>query len=73
MTDNERVIAMKYGFPLFAKKEDFCFLNSTTNEIFSGKDQWLISEFLATQPKQFLYSLTATIIGQETLKSYASF
>lgn len=41
--------------------------------IFSGTEQWLMSEFLSTQPKQFLYSLTSIIIGQETLKSYASF
>lgn len=41
--------------------------------IFSDKDQWLVSEFLTTQPKQFLYLLTAKILGQNVLKAYSSF
>lgn len=41
--------------------------------IFSDKEQWLMSEFLTTQPKQFLYLLTAKILGQNVLKAYSSF
>ncbi len=43
------------------------------DEIFSDKEQWLMSEFLNTQPKQFLYLGTANILGQSVLKAYASF
>lgn len=43
------------------------------DEIFSDKEQWLMSEFLNTQPKQFLYLATARILGQSVLKAYASF
>ena len=43
------------------------------DEIFSDKEQWLMSEFLNTQPKQFLYLATAKILGQSVLKAYASF
>lgn len=43
------------------------------DEIFSDKEQWLMSEFLNTQPKQFLYLSTARILGQNILKAYASF
>lgn len=43
------------------------------DEIFSDKEQWLMSEFLNTQPKQFLYLATARILGQNVLKAYASF
>lgn len=43
------------------------------DEIFSDKEQWLMSEFLNTQPKQFLYLSTARILGQSVLKAYASF
>lgn len=41
--------------------------------LFSDKEQWLMSEFLTTQPKQFLYLLTAKILGQNVLKAYSSF
>lgn len=43
------------------------------DEIFSDREQWLMSEFLSTQPKQFLYLATAKILGQSVLKAYASF
>lgn len=43
------------------------------DKIFSDKEQWLMSEFLGTQPKQFLYLATANILGQSVLKAYASF
>ena len=43
------------------------------DEIFSDKEQWLMSEFLNTQPKQFLYLATARILGQSVLKAHASF
>lgn len=43
------------------------------DQIFSDKEQWLMSEFLNTQPKQFLYLATARILGQSVLKAYASF
>jgi hypothetical protein len=43
------------------------------DNIFSDKEQWLMSEFLATQPKQFLYLTTAKILGQNVLKAYSSF
>lgn len=43
------------------------------DEIFSDKEQWLMSEFINTQPKQYLYLATARILGQSVLKAYASF
>jgi hypothetical protein len=43
------------------------------DKIFSDKEQWLMSEFLSTQPKQFLYLATANILGQVVMKAYASF
>jgi len=43
------------------------------DRIFSDKEQWLMSEFLTTQPKQFLYLATAKILGQSVLKAYSSF
>lgn len=43
------------------------------DEIFSDKEQWLMSEFLNTQPKQYLYLATARVLGQSVLKAYASF
>ncbi|WP_294267139.1 YaaC family protein [uncultured Chryseobacterium sp.] len=43
------------------------------DKMFSDKDQWLVSEFLTTQPKQFLYLATAKILGQSILKAYTSF
>ena len=42
------------------------------DKIFSDKEQWLMSEFLTTQPKQFLYLASAKVLGQEILKSYSS-
>jgi hypothetical protein len=43
------------------------------DRIFSEKEQWLMSEFLTTQPKQFLYLTTAKILGQNVMKAYSSF
>jgi len=43
------------------------------DEIFNDKEQWLMSEFLKTQPKQFLYLATANVLGQNILKAYANF
>ena len=43
------------------------------DKMFSDKEQWMVSEFLTTQPKQFLYLATAKILGQSILKAYASF
>jgi hypothetical protein len=43
------------------------------DSIFSDKEQWLMSEFLTTQPKQFLYLTTARILGRNILKAYSSF
>lgn len=43
------------------------------DRIFSDKEQWLISEFLTTQPKQYLYLATAKYLGQDVLKAYSSF
>jgi hypothetical protein len=43
------------------------------DEIFSDKEQWLVSEFLNTQPKQFLYLATARVLGQIVQKAYAVF
>ncbi len=42
------------------------------DEIFSDTEQWLMSEFLATQPKQYLYLSTAKMLGQNVLKAYSS-
>ena len=43
------------------------------DSIFSDKEQWLMSEFLTTQPKQFLYLATARVLGRNILKAYSSF
>ena len=43
------------------------------DKIFTDKEQWLVSEFLSTQPKQFLYLATANVLGQKVMKAYASF
>jgi hypothetical protein len=43
------------------------------DKIFSDKEQWMMSEFLTTQPKQFLYLATAKTLGQNVLKAYTSF
>lgn len=43
------------------------------DEIFSAKEQWLVGEFLTTEPKQFLYLSTAKVLSQDVLKAYADF
>ncbi len=43
------------------------------DQIFNAKEQWLMSEFLSTQPKQFLYLATAKVLGQNVLKAYSNF
>ena len=43
------------------------------DKIFDDKEQWLMSEFLETQPKQYLYLATANVLGQNVLKAYANF
>ncbi len=43
------------------------------DEIFNENEQWLISEFLTTQPKQFLYLATAKVLGYDIRKAYSSF
>lgn len=43
------------------------------DKIFSDKEQWLMSEFLTTQPKQYLYLATAKFLGQDVMKAYSSF
>lgn len=43
------------------------------DKMFSDNEQWMVSEFLTTQPKQFLYLATAKILGQSILKAYTSF
>lgn len=43
------------------------------DKMFSDKEQWMVSEFLTTQPKQFLYLSTAKTLGQNILKAYTSF
>lgn len=43
------------------------------DKIFSDKEQWLMSEFLTTQPKQFLYLSTAKFLGVDVSKAYSSF
>ncbi len=43
------------------------------DKIFSDKEQWLMSEFLTTQPKQFIYLSTAKFLGVDVLKAYSSF
>ena len=36
------------------------------------KDQWLISEFMQTQPKQFLYYMASAVVGKSVLVSRTS-
>lgn len=43
------------------------------DKIFSDKEQWLMSEFLTTQPKQFIFLGTAKFLGANVLKAYSSF
>lgn len=42
-------------------------------DIFSEKDQWVVSEFLATQPKQFLYLFSSKVLGIELLEPQSNF
>lgn len=44
------------------------FFDTLMNE----KEQWLISEFLKTQPKQFLYFMTSAIVGKPVFQSRTS-
>lgn len=43
------------------------------DDIFSQSDQWLISEFLNNQPKQFLYLTTSKALGVELREPYSKF
>lgn len=43
------------------------------DKIFSDNEQWLMSEFLTTQPKQYLYLATSKLLGQHVMKAYTSF
>ena len=36
------------------------------------KEQWLISEFLNTQPKQFLYYMASAVVGKPVYQSRTS-
>ena len=37
--------------------------------ILNAKEQWLISEFLNTQPMQFMYNVTSKVVGKYIFKS----
>jgi hypothetical protein len=41
------------------------------DRIVSGRYAWLVSEFLATQPEQFLYILASTIAGVDVVRPFA--
>lgn len=41
------------------------------DKIISGKYNWVIAEFLATQPSQFLYSLASELAGVDVVRPYA--
>lgn len=43
------------------------------DDILSEEDQWIVSEFLNTQPKQFLYLVTSKILGIEIREPYSKF
>jgi hypothetical protein len=43
------------------------------DEMVTAKEQWLMSEFLKTQPKQFLYLSSAKLLSQDVLKAYSVF
>lgn len=43
------------------------------DDIFSQSDQWVISEFLYTQPKQFLFLTTSKVLGVELREPYSKF
>jgi hypothetical protein len=40
--------------------------------LMDAKEQWLISEFLNTQPKQFIYYLASAVVGKPVLQSRTS-
>lgn len=40
--------------------------------LMDAKEQWLISEFLNTQPKQFLYYMASSVVGKPVLQSSMS-
>lgn len=42
------------------------------DRIISGRHAWLVNEFLATQPEQFLYVLASTLAGVEVVRPLAS-
>jgi hypothetical protein len=42
------------------------------DKIISGRYSWVIAEFLATQPTQFLYSLASDLAGVDVGRPYAS-
>ena len=42
------------------------------DKIIAGKDSWIIEEFLATQPTQFLYTLASELAGVDVVRPYAS-
>ncbi len=42
------------------------------DRIVSGRHAWLVNEFLATQPEQFLYVLASTLAGVEVVRPLAS-
>ena len=37
--------------------------------LMDAKEQWLISEFLNTQPKQFLYYMASAVVGKPVYQS----
>ncbi|MDX9810730.1 MAG: YaaC family protein, partial [Sphaerochaetaceae bacterium] len=43
------------------------------DDILDKDDQWIVSEFLGTQPKQFLYLTTSKVFGLELREPYAKF
>lgn len=40
--------------------------------LMDAKEQWLISEFLNTQPKQFIYYMASAVVGKPVLQSRTS-
>lgn len=40
------------------------------DELLSDKNKWLMSEFLKTQPKQFLYLVTSRVLGRNIRQSW---
>lgn len=41
------------------------------DRIVEGRYAWLVNEFLATQPQQFLYLLASTMVGSDVVRSWA--